>query len=177
MAVGRLVVGFGVGSAAMVVPLYIAEIAPTKYRGRMIGLNNMCITGGQVISYGIGAAFAGVPHGWRYMVGLGNSALSPLNGSFFVVAGHFSLIHLSRWYSCHHSRLPASVLPRISPSIGLPWQNGSGRVRSSEDLSRRHPRTSPCKDGSDCCCLRIIPRGERGHHQNPEDQTTPLQPS
>jgi MFS transporter, SP family, solute carrier family 2 (myo-inositol transporter), member 13 len=71
MSVGRLVVGFGVGSAAMVVPLYIAEIAPTKVRGRMIGLNNMSITGGQVISYGIGAAFAKVPHGWRYMVGLG----------------------------------------------------------------------------------------------------------
>ncbi len=71
MAVGRLVVGFGVGSAAMVVPLYIAEIAPTKVRGRMIGLNNMSITGGQVISYGIGAAFAHVTHGWRYMVGLG----------------------------------------------------------------------------------------------------------
>ncbi|GME43498.1 putative mfs sugar [Neofusicoccum parvum] len=71
MAVGRLVVGLGVGSAAMVVPMYIAEIAPTKIRGRMIGLNNMSITGGQVISYGIGAAFAHVPHGWRYMVGLG----------------------------------------------------------------------------------------------------------
>jgi len=71
MSVGRLIVGFGVGSAAMVVPLYIAEIAPSKVRGRMIGLNNMSITGGQVISYGIGAAFAHVPHGWRYMVGLG----------------------------------------------------------------------------------------------------------
>lgn len=71
MAVGRLVVGFGVGSAAMVVPMYIAEIAPTRVRGRMIGLNNMSITGGQVISYGIGAAFAHVTHGWRYMVGLG----------------------------------------------------------------------------------------------------------
>jgi len=71
MVIGRLVVGFGVGSAAMVVPLYIAEIAPTKARGRLIGLNNMSITGGQVISYGIGAAFAHVPHGWRYMVGLG----------------------------------------------------------------------------------------------------------
>ena len=71
MSVGRLVVGFGVGSAAMVVPLYIAEIAPTMVRGRLIGLNNMSITGGQVISYGIGAAFAHVPHGWRYMVGLG----------------------------------------------------------------------------------------------------------
>ncbi|KAI9932438.1 hypothetical protein ASPWEDRAFT_46970 [Aspergillus wentii DTO 134E9] len=71
MAVGRLVVGFGVGSAAMIVPMYIAELAPTKHRGRMIGLNNVSITGGQVISYGIGAAFANVPHGWRYMVGLG----------------------------------------------------------------------------------------------------------
>jgi SP family myo-inositol transporter-like MFS transporter 13 len=47
MSVGRLIVGFGVGSAAMVVPLYIAEIAPTKVRGRLIGLNNMSITGGQ----------------------------------------------------------------------------------------------------------------------------------
>lgn len=71
MAAGRLIVGFGVGSAAMVVPLYIAEIAPTKVRGRLIGLNNCSITMGQVVSYGIGAAFAHVPHGWRYMVGLG----------------------------------------------------------------------------------------------------------
>ncbi|KZM21318.1 uncharacterized protein EKO05_0007966 [Ascochyta rabiei] len=71
MCVGRLVVGFGVGSAAMIAPLYISEIAPTKHRGLMIGLNNMSITGGQVLSYGIGAGFAYVPHGWRYMVGLG----------------------------------------------------------------------------------------------------------
>ncbi|KAK3647773.1 hypothetical protein LTR56_000702 [Elasticomyces elasticus] len=71
MCVGRLIIGFGVGSAAMVVPLYIAEIAPTKVRGKLIGLNNMSITGGQVISYGIGAAFAHVPNGWRYMIGLG----------------------------------------------------------------------------------------------------------
>lgn len=71
MTVGRLVVGFGVGSAAMIVPLYIAEVAPAKYRGRMIGLDNMSITGGQLISYGIGAALAHVAHGWRAMVGLG----------------------------------------------------------------------------------------------------------
>ncbi|KAJ5515534.1 hypothetical protein N7527_007094 [Penicillium freii] len=71
MAVGRLIVGFGVESAAMIVPAYIAEIAPTKHRGRMIGLNNVSITGGQLISYTLGAAFASVPNGWRYMVGLG----------------------------------------------------------------------------------------------------------
>ncbi|KAJ5792666.1 uncharacterized protein N7503_008644 [Penicillium pulvis] len=71
MSIGRVVIGFGVGSAAMVLPLYVAEIAPAKSRGKLIGLNNMSITGGQVISYAIGAAFASVNHGWRYMVGLG----------------------------------------------------------------------------------------------------------
>ncbi|TVY28268.1 Myo-inositol transporter [Lachnellula hyalina] len=71
MTVGRLIVGFGVGSAAMIVPLYIAEVAPAKYRGRMIGLDNMSITGGQLISYGIGAALANTAHGWRAMVALG----------------------------------------------------------------------------------------------------------
>ncbi|KAI9932337.1 hypothetical protein ASPWEDRAFT_112121 [Aspergillus wentii DTO 134E9] len=71
MAVGRAVVGLGVGSAAMVVPLYVAEIAPAKARGRLIGLNNMCITGGQVVAYAVGAGLANVSEGWRYMVGLG----------------------------------------------------------------------------------------------------------
>ncbi|RBQ70237.1 hypothetical protein FVER53590_02081 [Fusarium verticillioides] len=71
MTVGRLIVGFGVGSAAMIIPLYIAECAPSKYRGRMIGLDNMSITGGQLVSYGIGAAFSSVSSGWRYMVGGG----------------------------------------------------------------------------------------------------------
>lgn len=55
----------------MMVPLYVAELAPAKARGRLIGLNNISITLGQVISYALGAAFASVPHGWRYMVGLG----------------------------------------------------------------------------------------------------------
>jgi MFS transporter, SP family, solute carrier family 2 (myo-inositol transporter), member 13 len=71
MTVGRLVVGFGVGSAAMIVPLYIADVSLTKYRGRMIGLDNMFITGSQLISYGVGAGFANVAGGWRYMVGGG----------------------------------------------------------------------------------------------------------
>lgn len=71
MTVGRFVVGVGVGSAAMIIPLYIAEVAPARYRGRMVSLDNMCITGGQLISYGIGAALASTSHGWRGMVGLG----------------------------------------------------------------------------------------------------------
>lgn len=71
MTVGRFIVGLGVGSAAMIIPLYIGEIAPARFRGRLIVFDNLCVAGGQLVSYAIGAGFTEVPHGWRYMVGLG----------------------------------------------------------------------------------------------------------
>lgn len=47
---GRLVVGIGVGIASFIVPVYLAEIAPSRIRGRMIGMNIVLVTGGQFIS-------------------------------------------------------------------------------------------------------------------------------
>lgn len=71
-AVGRFIVGLGVGSAAMIVPLYIGELAPAKYRGRMVAFNNMSVTFGQLIASAIGAGLAEVRgEGWRGTVGIG----------------------------------------------------------------------------------------------------------
>ncbi|BGP55225.1 hypothetical protein JCM8202_003770 [Rhodotorula sphaerocarpa] len=71
MAVGRLVIGFGVGFASLVVPLYIGELAPTSLRGRLVTLNVVAITFGQVVAYCINLAFQNVHQGWRFMVGIG----------------------------------------------------------------------------------------------------------
>ncbi|KAM5361017.1 hypothetical protein ACJA88_014619 [Fusarium oxysporum] len=71
MCVGRVLVGLGVGSASMIIPLYIAEIAPAKYRGRMISIDMVFLATGSLLAYAFDAAFYKVPHGWRYMVGLG----------------------------------------------------------------------------------------------------------
>ncbi|TDZ21582.1 Myo-inositol transporter 1 [Colletotrichum orbiculare MAFF 240422] len=71
MTVGRFIVGLGVGSAAMIIPLYIGELAPAKHRGRMIAFDNMSVTFGQLLAYALGAGFAEVSHGWRYMVAIG----------------------------------------------------------------------------------------------------------
>ena len=51
--------------------MYIQELSPTLQRGRMVVLNVVMITAGQVIAYGMGAGFYHVSHGWRWMVGLG----------------------------------------------------------------------------------------------------------
>ena len=96
MIAGRFIIGSGVGLASCVVPLYIGELAPTKIRGRLVTINVVAITLGQVFAYGgsvffreltsaIGAAFMHVANGWRYMVGLGGApAIVQLAALFFL---------------------------------------------------------------------------------------------
>ncbi|KAE8154596.1 general substrate transporter [Aspergillus avenaceus] len=84
-AVGRFVVGLGVGGAAMIVPLYIGEIAPAKYRGRMVAFNNMSVTFGQLLASAIGAGFAQVKgEAWRATVGIGAAPALILAGLLFL---------------------------------------------------------------------------------------------
>ncbi|KAF1971479.1 general substrate transporter [Bimuria novae-zelandiae CBS 107.79] len=83
-AVGRFVVGLGVGSAAMICPLYISELAPAKYRGRMVAFNNMSVTFGQLFASALGAGFAHVKgEGWRATVGIGALPAILLGGLLF----------------------------------------------------------------------------------------------
>lgn len=50
----------------------VGELAPAKYRGRMIAFNNMSVTFGQLIASAIGAGFAHAKgEGWRGTVAIG----------------------------------------------------------------------------------------------------------
>jgi SP family myo-inositol transporter-like MFS transporter 13 len=46
LIVGRFIVGLGVGVAAMIVPMYLAEASPPKYRGVIVTTNVLFISGG-----------------------------------------------------------------------------------------------------------------------------------
>mmetsp|Transcript_22643 Transcript_22643/g.40747 ORF Transcript_22643/g.40747 Transcript_22643/m.40747 type:complete len:462 (-) Transcript_22643:865-2250(-) len=67
LILGRFVVGVGVGTAAMVVPIYLAEASPADLRGSVVSVNVLFIVSGQLISYL--ACIALAPH-WRWMLGL-----------------------------------------------------------------------------------------------------------
>ena len=71
MVVGRTVVGFAVGGASLVVPLYISELSPSAFRGTLVTLSILFITLGQVVAYFIGYGLSMRSGGWRWMVGLG----------------------------------------------------------------------------------------------------------
>ncbi|KAG1380579.1 hypothetical protein G6F61_003926 [Rhizopus arrhizus] len=71
LLLGRLIVGVGVGVASMIIPVYIGEVAPKKFRGRLSTLNTLAVTFGQVTAYVINLVFSRTEGGWRYMFGLG----------------------------------------------------------------------------------------------------------
>ena len=70
LLVGRIILGFGVGKASMISPVYIAEASPQQFRGALVTLNNFAITGGQFVAYVVAALFSKVNDGWRYSLGL-----------------------------------------------------------------------------------------------------------
>ena len=72
----RIIGGIGVGIASMVVPMYIAEIAPPKQRGALVGNYQLAIVIGIVVVYFVnyfialqGDANWNLNMGWRWMFG------------------------------------------------------------------------------------------------------------
>lgn len=67
LIIGRLILGFGVGIAAMVVPIYLSESAPSAVRGRIVTVNILFIVLGQFLAYLICYA---LHTNWRWMLGI-----------------------------------------------------------------------------------------------------------
>jgi MFS transporter, SP family, sugar:H+ symporter len=68
LVAARFVLGLAVGSAALVVPLYLSEIAPTQIRGAIASLNQMMIVVGILAAYIVNAILASSGD-WRLMLG------------------------------------------------------------------------------------------------------------
>ncbi|KAI5837009.1 general substrate transporter [Morchella snyderi] len=75
MVIGRAVVGLGVGVGSLIVPLYISELSPPSHRGRLVVINVLFITFGQLIAYAVGLILSpptlSQDLSWRFMLGLG----------------------------------------------------------------------------------------------------------
>ena len=68
----RFVAGIGVGMASMLSPLYIAEVAPSHTRGRMVAINQLTIVIGILITNLVNYSLRNNgTEAWRWMFGLG----------------------------------------------------------------------------------------------------------
>ena len=55
LVIARMIGGFGVGITALASPMYMSEIAPARFRGRMVALYQFAITLGIVCSFAVNA--------------------------------------------------------------------------------------------------------------------------
>jgi sugar porter (SP) family MFS transporter len=66
----RFILGLGIGIASVIVPLYLAEMAPARDRGVVTSLNQYMIIVGTALSAALGYAFA-FAGSWRWMLLVG----------------------------------------------------------------------------------------------------------
>jgi len=105
--ISRLCVGAAVGISSMLVPLYIAELAPEEIRGALVTLNQLAISTGVVVAYYVDYLLAGSGN-WRWMF---MSAVVP---SIILLAGLMFLPETPRWLAAHGDfATAATVLGRI----------------------------------------------------------------
>jgi MFS transporter, SP family, arabinose:H+ symporter len=69
--ISRFIGGLGVGVSTVAAPLFISEIAPPKYRGRLAGMFQFNIVFGILVAYLSNALLGGIgENAWRWMLGV-----------------------------------------------------------------------------------------------------------
>jgi sugar porter (SP) family MFS transporter len=91
----RFVLGYSVGTASFVSPMYIAELAPKRMRGGLVSFNQLMIVTGILAAYIADFALKGVSNNWRWMLGLG-----AIPGVMLAV-GMFMMPESPRWLVDH----------------------------------------------------------------------------
>ena len=110
----RFVIGLAVGSAALVVPLYLSEIAPTEVRGAITSLNQLMIVGGILAAFIVNAILASSAN-WRLMLGLAAvPSVVLLVGMLFMPETPRYLVHAGEEETAHDvlEDLPGEERPR-----------------------------------------------------------------
>jgi MFS transporter, SP family, arabinose:H+ symporter len=136
--VARVIGGLGIGISTVVAPMYISEIAPPKYRGRLAGMFQFNIVFGILIAFVSNALLAGIgENAWRWMLGV--AAFPSLLYALFC----FGLPESPRWLLSRKGDRESAlqVLQRIQPEASkaeITAQADQIIAASSERVSSGH---------------------------------------
>jgi sugar porter (SP) family MFS transporter len=132
LVAGRLIVGGGVGVAAVAAPLYAAELAPTSLRGRFVSAYQLAITAGIFLAYLVDG-WLSQSDAWRLM--LGAAAVPGL--LLFVVA--IAAPESPRWLMKVGRREEAgAVMRKVRPGVDF-----EPRLDAIEGALRREAGQAP----------------------------------
>ncbi len=105
----RFLGGLAIGAASVVTPVYIAEVSPAKFRGRLVALNQLNIVLGILIAFASNYAIAQLVPGddaWRWMLGI----VAVPSAVFLAVT--LALPDTPRWYAVNAREAQALAVMR-----------------------------------------------------------------
>ena len=91
LIVGRCVMGMGIGVSAVVVPAYLGEVSPSKYRGRVVGSYELMLCMGFLSAALVDALLDSLGVSWLWMVGM------PLVPAMVMAAFVWKIPESPRW--------------------------------------------------------------------------------
>ena len=174
----RVIIGLAVGSAALVVPLYLSEIAPTEVRGAITSLNQLMVVCGILAAFIVNAILASSGD-WRLMLGLAAvPSMVLLVGMLFMPETPRYLVHAGEEKEAHEvlEELPGDERPEerieeirevdsedeggdrarraVACQVGAPGASGRDRARCVPAAGRDQHDHLLRTDDTDQCRLR-----------------------
>jgi SP family arabinose:H+ symporter-like MFS transporter len=141
----RLIGGLGIGISTVVAPLYISEIAPPKYRGRLAGMFQFNIVFGIIVADTSNWLLSGIgENAWRWMLGV--AAFPSLVYAVFCLG----IPESPRWLLTRKKDRPGgiAVLRQIQPNVSEVNLNSladeiaiTGKIQSAGNFWTKQFRT------------------------------------
>lgn len=107
----RFMGGLAIGAASVVTPIYIAEVSPARFRGRLVAMNQLNIVLGILIAFLSNYIIAGLVSpdvAWRWMFGI----VAVPSATFLAVS--LVLPESPRWLAIHgHGERAMRVMQRL----------------------------------------------------------------
>jgi sugar porter (SP) family MFS transporter len=130
---GRFVMGLGVGASAVVVTVYLVEVAPTQHRGKIGSLGQVMVVFGILLAYVVGYVLQ--PAGaWHLMLG---ASVIP---SAILALGLLTMPESPRWLVAH-DRTPDAIRTLRRLGRGDTAEAEAAELQRAHDLDAGTSRT------------------------------------
>jgi sugar porter (SP) family MFS transporter len=130
----RFIGGLGIGGSSVLGPMYIAEIAPASWRGRLVGLFQFNVVAGILLAYLsnflVGLQHLPVDSDWRWKLGI--TALPA--GLFFVML--FTIPRSPRWLAKKRRNEEARAVLQLTGDEN--WKRDLEEIIASIDAEHGH---------------------------------------